>query len=152
MKALFRLIPTPRAGKRFVNIYRLIRASVEPAELARFTGAGPTSQYRAVMLLLAILTGFPSQGTEILQHLLTGAKPTEPWWPFLDALLTREQTDPYLNERWARLAESLEPLRGFVPQNMLSGAFIRWADDVARYSFESGRVLLSSRYETANPV
>src|SRR5260370_33574190 len=39
MKTLYDLIPSARAGKRFINIYRLLRASVEDRERRGFIGS-----------------------------------------------------------------------------------------------------------------
>ncbi len=42
------LLPTPRAAKRMVNLYRLVRISIPDAELGDFTASGPGAPYRAV--------------------------------------------------------------------------------------------------------
>lgn len=55
---LFRLIPTPRAGRRFSGTYRQIKASVAPAQLPQFEGSdGCSGEYQVPMLLLAIRIG-----------------------------------------------------------------------------------------------
>ena len=70
------LIPTPRAAKRFVNVYRLIRASITDAhELTWFLQA---REFAAVQVLLAIVTGAPAESSEILRELL--ARPAEGAW------------------------------------------------------------------------
>ncbi len=51
-------IPTPRAAKRFANIYRLVKASVKPGDLERFEDKD-SGDFKLVMFLLAIVTGHP---------------------------------------------------------------------------------------------
>jgi hypothetical protein len=62
MKRLFWLIPSPRAAKRFVNIYRLLRASrTGRREHAAFVGGETEGQHRVALLLLAIVTAIPTK-------------------------------------------------------------------------------------------
>jgi hypothetical protein len=70
MKKLFPFVPSPRAAKRMVNVYRLLRATVGRDDWRRFLGAGGDGDFRAVLLLLALLTGYPSEGTDILRDLV----------------------------------------------------------------------------------
>ena len=83
MKKLFPFVPSPRAAKRLVNVYRLLRATVGRDEWSTFLGAGGDGDFRAVLLLLALLTGYPSEGTDILprpgrgparRHLVAGGR------------------------------------------------------------------------------
>ena len=197
MKELHCLIPSPRATKRFVNIYRLIRASVDiddEVKLREFVGDETQGAYRAVLLLLAILTGYPDQATEILRELID-KKHKETWWELIDSFkqrcerpqhATSESTDalkrsskkeaarssgtraevsrsskPAIDDngasnmsldsgrsvseaeaqRWEDLFENLKRLR-LVIRDESCVAFEDWAPKVARYSFQSGRVLL----------
>jgi hypothetical protein len=173
METLYEFIPSPRAGKRFINIYRLIRASLEEAELATFVG--PQQEYQVVQTLLAILTGYPAEATEILKDLIE-KEPSASWGSFLGALdnskmrqfsalhqandskpsgtRSRAKTPPASEkpknhakaslERWPELFEKLHRLEN----RLLSKEcrhFSNWAPRVARYSFQSGRVLLYQR-------
>ena len=74
MKAMGDLIPSPRAAKRFVNIYRLTLASVvDGGKLSELRGTeNRPGDCQAVLLMLAILTGFPGQGADILKTLANG--------------------------------------------------------------------------------
>ncbi|HEX8920896.1 MAG TPA: P-loop NTPase fold protein, partial [Pyrinomonadaceae bacterium] len=93
MKKLHKLIPSPRATKRFINVYRLIRASVDIDDevvLKEFVGDEKQGEYRAVLLLLAILVGYPDQATEILRDLLE-KKHTETWWEFINSFKERAE-------------------------------------------------------------
>ncbi|MCL9794842.1 P-loop NTPase fold protein, partial [Frankia sp. AgKG'84/4] len=59
------LLMTPRAGKRLVNLYRLIRIGVPNADLTAFT-AGP---HHAALLLLAVTVGHPTLAPPLLNAL-----------------------------------------------------------------------------------
>lgn len=200
MKQLHELIPSPRATKRFINIYRLIRASVDLDDKLRledFNGKDGPGKYRPVLLLLAILTGYPDQATEILRELLERAHP-ETWWEFVDSFNSRAEktlaagnegeppvgqlktaarkdavsskaaaastTNPKphrpednatLNDKvanllsdaeaesWKQLLEKLRSLRHLFKPSQSCADFVEWAPKVARYSFQSGRVLLT---------
>jgi hypothetical protein len=85
MKTLHELIPSPRAGKRFINIYRLIRASVKDKERKKFTGNETWGENQPAQMLLAILTGYPAEATEILQKLIEHEHP-EKWGEFMSSL------------------------------------------------------------------
>jgi hypothetical protein len=139
MSRLFELIPTPRAAKRFVNVYRLIRASIAtPSELRWFL---EDREFVAVQVLLAMVTGAPAEASEILRELL--ARPAHgawnvKWWDLVDGVVKRGGDKPgwhWLHARLQSLRDDTE-----VPRNCKG--FRKWADDVARYSFYSGRVLL----------
>ncbi|MCC2680954.1 MAG: hypothetical protein K0S36_518 [Nitrosospira multiformis] len=62
MKELAPLIGrSPRAVKRFLNCYRLIRVGLQPPEVAEFLGKdGSSGKFKAVMILLGLITGTPS--------------------------------------------------------------------------------------------
>jgi KAP family P-loop domain/TIR domain/Clp amino terminal domain, pathogenicity island component len=180
MKELHELIPSPRAGKRFINIYRLLRASVKDSERKKFIGSANGGDYQAVQILLAILTGYPAEATEILQKLIEGKHP-ETWGQFIEALKKETQAEPIaLGERkagksrgssrrtadtrpaaanianitidntppqnllWVELFDKLDRLK-INPKSMSCTPFCDWAVEIARYSFQSGRVMLYQR-------
>ncbi len=145
MKSLHVLIPSPRATKRFVNIYRLLRATVSaPVPYLE------EQQYRPVLLLLAILTGHPLEATDILRDLAEGNHP-DLWWDFMDSYAgqaappdDREDLDALAESlRWRELLDKLFSMRPLLREPQRCSAFAVWAGSVARYSFESGRVLLA---------
>jgi len=159
MKKLFPFIPSPRAAKRFVNVYRLLRASVDDHKLQAFIGDANGGQHRAMLLLLAILIGYPAEATEILRDLLE-RKPIETWWKFINSF--KEQTEKQNTsldnttqdsvskaeaERWRQLMENLDltTVRSLVPEDQSCADFVEWASQVARYSFQSGRLLIARR-------
>ncbi|RJQ79775.1 NTPase [Pseudonocardiaceae bacterium YIM PH 21723] len=60
LSGLGSLVPTPRAAKRLVNLYRLLRARFHAAELDEFLAPDDReAPHRAVMVLLAVLVGCP---------------------------------------------------------------------------------------------
>ena len=152
MKHLHTLIPSPRAAKRFVNIYRLLRASAPRQRLEALVGDEEHGDYCAVQLLLAIQTGYPDQAAEILRRLIE-EPPNVPWWTFLGSFDQRlaqpAGSDPLGAETWGDLFERLDPLRKEITAHEPCRAFVEWAPDVARYSFQSGRALLAQRQRTS---
>ncbi|HEX5012714.1 MAG TPA: P-loop NTPase fold protein [Candidatus Limnocylindrales bacterium] len=170
MFQLHELIATPRSAKRFVNVYRLFKASCLPSE--RLALADPT-RYRPILLLLAVLTGYPAEATVILRTLLE-REPAGRWLGFVVGLkdpleLTMQVTGAASStgqpeyvprtvgrdrinaaERWASLQNKLTRIdAAFGPIDAAS--FRPWARRVARYGFESSRVLVTeeTRQESA---
>ena len=158
MKRLFWLMPSPRAAKRFVNIYRLLRASVPDGEHAAFVGGATEGQHRVALLLLAIVTGYPTEAADILRELLKQERSRD-WWQFIDELEVQITTEMKLDkedkpqgqlseaetENFRQLFNNLRKVREHIPDNQSCADFIDWAPQVARYSFQSGRVLLARR-------
>jgi hypothetical protein len=174
MKELHEFIPSPRAAKRFINTYRLLRASVRENERAAFDGNEKGGTHQAAMLLLAILTGYPDQATEILRALIED-RPSKRWREFIAAVKAgvpgswvprkgrklkpsrgRTRSNASLEPdafkdvatkislaqkaSWFELFERLESVNKQVGERSCK-EFCEWAPRVARYSFQSGRVL-----------
>lgn len=70
MRDLSAFLGTPRAVKRFVNTYRIIRASLSPKELHDFE-IDNSEDPVAVLVLLALLSGTPMEATWVFQSLDT---------------------------------------------------------------------------------
>jgi hypothetical protein len=150
---LAELIPTPRAAKRFINIYRLIRATVSPEDLPGFVGEpGQPGEHRAVMVLLAVLTGFPRQAPYVFRKILTLAQDTN-WESAIGALRPQQtlnaQRAQYHNSvipamkgaeaaQWKRLCVALSAFQPATPATL--APYIKWAPHVARFSFRVGKV------------
>ena len=65
---------SPRALKRFVNVYRLIKAGLEEHELQAFTRSRlPLSDYQVVLFLLAVDTGAPLAARLFFETIEAGA-------------------------------------------------------------------------------
>jgi hypothetical protein len=142
IKTLFPLVPSPRAAKRLVNVYRLLRALVPPEERARFEADG-TGEYRAALLLLGIQCGYPGPAADLIDDLLDN-RPAGHWWGYVEALQRRHppgqaEDDEAWRDLFRRLAE-VRPRLGALPR---CPTFVRWAPEVGRYSFRSGRVLVA---------
>ncbi|MBE9484098.1 MAG: hypothetical protein IMY74_04590 [Bacteroidetes bacterium] len=64
---------TPRSVKRFVNIYRLYKAALSTRALERFLGTPEKpGNFRAVQVLLALVTGAPRFAKKVLSELRDG--------------------------------------------------------------------------------
>jgi peptidoglycan hydrolase-like protein with peptidoglycan-binding domain len=61
---------SPRTIKRFVNVYRLLRTTLDRAQLAVLVGPNGSSEtYRSIITQLAILTGAPNLADEFFREL-----------------------------------------------------------------------------------
>jgi len=91
LKGLGRLVTTPRAAKRLINTYRLLRVSLDDVEYSRFAPSPEgADHYMVVLILLGILVGFPTQAWPLFQS-LAESKRTD-WWDFWGDL--RDEFDP----------------------------------------------------------
>jgi hypothetical protein len=85
---------TPRAVKRFVNIYRLYKAALSPSDLDDFLDRdGHKGNFRAVQVLLALVIGTPDLAKAVVEIL---GKP-------------KESGPQRLSELGAQLPESKDP-------------------------------------------
>ena len=137
MKKLGPLIPSPRAAKRFINLYRLLRASLRGKEKAKLLGTESSpGEFAVVQLLLAIMTGYPEEATVILCSVQEQETSTA-WWNFIDAYVQSEHTGTG-QFKWRELLDKLRPFRDAdLPPTC--DVYRKWAPKVARYSFRSGR-------------
>jgi hypothetical protein len=153
MKELAPLIGrSPRAVKRFLNCYRLVKVGLNEKQFEVFMGTnGDGSGYKAAMILLGIITGTPkvsSSAVEILDR-----------WPerkdktvknFLDELFASEEISAHPDGKklQAFLFKHLEqPHSNEVFREMLS-----CASRVSRFSFRViGNEPLGKRNQTLGP-
>ncbi|HEU5268763.1 MAG TPA: hypothetical protein VFU36_02480 [Jatrophihabitans sp.] len=109
------LVRSPRATKRFVNSYQLLRVSVD--DVAGFL---TNREYLALMLLLAMATGSLELSSDMVSELY--GSPTDDLAAFM--------TDA--DERWMPLRAAMAGL----PAEVVSRATIRrWLPAVARFTF-----------------
>jgi len=146
MTTLHPLISTPRAAKRFVNVYRLLKAS---APAARRAALEDEANHRAVLLLLAMLTGYPAETTAVLRRLIEKDVKALGWWTLTrqvvrEGRLERPATAEgrLRNEQWDQFEAQLDRVAKAWPGRPPVGPFVDWAPEVARYSFQSSRVLV----------
>jgi hypothetical protein len=140
---------SPRALKRFVNVYRLIKAGLTAAEQRGFHAVdGQVPPYQSVLFLLAVDTGFPELAKEFFEAL----RFIEPNFAFpgsgeraaklLDLVEERlGQADGAFTSAgrpWARLALWAKP--NSVPEprfNPTLLALADWETRITRYSFRA---------------
>ncbi|MET0397281.1 MAG: P-loop NTPase fold protein [Longimicrobiaceae bacterium] len=156
IRELHPLIASPRALKRFTNVYRFLRVQQRGVDLDRFRGTVRNpGEFQVVGLLLASLVGYPAEATRLLRGVLTR---DDPWWTLVETLDeagpeekdTREQgagteeNGMYPDDRRGRqsLSEALLKVRRTVlVADYPRETFVRWTREVARFSFQSGRIL-----------
>ncbi|OLT19419.1 hypothetical protein BJF78_10510 [Pseudonocardia sp. CNS-139] len=115
------LLETPRAVKKAVNLYLLLRATVADADLDDFLGDEHGGPFQAAALLVAGIVGDPARAEQLLSAVIA-AKPDAPIGPVLPDGPLAALVDGFA-QRY--------PLLGEV------AAYQRWARTVARYSFQS---------------
>jgi phospholipase C len=151
MERLSCLIRTPRGAKRFINTYRLLRASIDEEERLVLTGRESLDDglFRSVLLLLAILIGYPNQATDILASIVDRGDQTKLWTLIDELVKARSKPEPrsatplgLVDAQWVELNKSLPTLRSLFPNGGDDCRSLSiWARKVARYSFESGQVI-----------
>lgn len=124
LKTLAGLVPNPRAAKRLVNVYRLIRAQLTPAERTRFVRDGDGT-FHAVMLLLALNARFPAAAVELCERIAaeTVDPKTAPGWPALRERLEPAETDREWRAMWTAIPESA-PISAMRPAQLRSAALL----------------------------
>lgn len=153
MSELAPLIHSPRSAKRLVNIYRLIRAQLDRRQLYDFVGsADAPGEHQAVLVLLAILVGFPDQASWLLRSLRDRER-WGSWWELVDGLTPEAGQDGrYVNacrediteaehRTWLKLQAGLQGLRKRTKLPDKLDFYRKWVIPVARFSFKSGRLV-----------
>jgi KAP-like P-loop domain-containing protein/lipase (class 3)/lamin tail-like protein len=158
MALLYDLIPTPRAAKRFINIYRFLRAKLNETELPSFLGnSQEKGEFTAVMILLGMLTGFQGITPYVFRKILDSDKNSD-WQKLVESLFPYpdydSQSEKYHNgllpniskasaTEWKRLYRALSELQKTQkPINRLE-TYQKWAPQVARFSFRLGKSINS---------
>ncbi|MEY3210608.1 MAG: hypothetical protein RIT28_1089 [Pseudomonadota bacterium] len=125
------LLRTPRAAKRFVNIYRLLRASMPRAEREALI-SGSEQEIRLLLWLLALNVGQPDHG-ELLLNALMG--PEGDVAPKLSALCDRKRAEG--DARWLEIHERWEKAKGAADIEEAITVARRWGPRVGRFSFRA---------------
>ena len=154
LASLAPLVATPRAAKRLLNLYRMVRSTRDLNPSASFLGPeGFPADYQAVIVLL----GIASSHSRLLQSVLAAPvqpdvlggllhrSPTTRWPEFVSSLNPRFDDGRWRNDVvgvipeaddviWRRLAEDLAEatLRVTLPDLR---SFQLWAPLIARFSF-----------------
>jgi KAP-like P-loop domain-containing protein/WD40 domain-containing protein len=116
---------SPRALKRFLNIYRLLRTKAYYEGFAE--DRGPPSDYRIVAFLLAVITSHPANAYALFSELLDDRLPAR---SLVDIVTAAARANP-----------ALEPIRVWLqlPANATWSSLVQpmrdWTREVMRYSF-----------------
>jgi WD40 repeat protein len=151
------LIATPRAAKRLANSYGLLSA-LRSGDLAA-SQDGDQPGYRAAMVLLACLIGYPELGPDLFPHIYqrAAADPDAPWAQLVHGLQPQPEDGTWRNaardgldqnqaQQWQSLARalySIEEQAGSdgVPLPCRLNSWGYWVQPVGRLSFPTGRVV-----------
>ncbi len=155
LQYLFPLLASPRITKRLINIYRLIRATLTPPQIEKLRGGTEDpGSYPGLLLLLAIVVGFPTLSSVILKQ-LKQRKTDDFWTEGLPGMtpkpLERNKSlhnnhwkesfpKPEANE-WLRLQNGLHTFQKVSQLSPETNQLRQWIPTVARYSFHSGKDL-----------
>lgn len=155
-QGLGHLVDSPRAAKRLMNTYRLIRATQHVGSRSRFLGSdGAPGDYQALLTLLAVGAGYPTMADRVLVALESDANDLDisTWADFVKALDPAPGGQPgalvppdisdgtdgdYASISdaaiWADLHRALESLLTSTSLPELA-PYQRWGPVVARFSF-----------------
>ncbi|MDJ0865276.1 MAG: P-loop NTPase fold protein [Myxococcota bacterium] len=135
IEALGPLFRSPRSSKRFVNVYRLLRATIPDSEIEAFA-ASPGGAHREVAMLLAAVLECPDLAPEILELVERTAAADEAaeWLQVVQSKALESQAQSRL------LGEDLERLREFSEvdpsmQALSLSAMSEWLNRVERFTF-----------------
>lgn len=156
LAALDTLIDTPREAKRLANIYRMVRATRDLTDEARFLGdVGHPGEYQAVVVLLGLLT---THG-RLLSTMLDAApdadetshggllhRPAEtPWAMFVSDMAPHRAGQGWTNRiigaideadvpHWSRLHTTLDAMSHEITLRDISTVQL-WAPTIRRFSY-----------------
>lgn len=129
---------SPRRLKRFVNVYRILKASCTPGEALRFVrDNGNDGSYRAAMTLLALTTGAPSLAAA-LYRLLERQQPTIDAGTWRDALQGYHRLHRAPKAETAAVHLAFDTYCRFAGRDKTLSDLQQWAPRVKRFTFRSG--------------
>ena len=150
--ALAPLIDSPRAGKRLLNLYRLLRSTRDLADSATFLG-GPEAEFQAVVVLLGVLTAAPRLLGQLLwapasqfgEGGICRRMRRTTWMQMLDELHPQQSPTGWHNctgalrddeaREWTQLLVRMSKANDLVGNHLDLEKFQRWGPRVARFSF-----------------
>ena len=140
MTSLAKLIGrSPRAVKRFLNCYRLIKVSLPTEELKTFVEDGASYKFKAVMILLGIITGAPTVSLYVVEE-IENWKPEKTNATIKDFLAKLEENADLVRQPdWIRLKTFLADLKDADESAEMLSALIATTPRVSRYSFRIAR-------------
>ena len=126
-------LPTPRAGKKFVNLYRLVRIGVNNSDLEDFIGDENGGPYQAVLFLLVVIIGKP-----LLAHPLFSALRRVADDGDIVEFLNRQPCGEHLQSLCDELSNVIISIRSQgTPLYGSLSAYRGWAPRIARHSFHA---------------
>jgi hypothetical protein len=142
MKQLVPLIGrSPRAVKRFLNCYRLIKVGLTPAEFQDFVEEGKSSNYKAVMILLGVITGAPTVSSFMLDKLKNWQSPERNVLAFFDTFAADAEVQKQPDaERLMRFCRN----HNFAVFDLPFEDLLKFAPRVSRFSFRVNRTDLAN--------
>jgi WD40 repeat protein len=147
------LLPTPRAAKKLVNLYRLIRIGIKDRDLPQFLDR---QTYKAVLLLLALIVGAPADAQPILVAIVSA--PDAAGLNLAD-LLDKDTPVGVTTAEWAATRKTRGQIRDLLRTLSTGGdpnvptdvaVYRRLCPTVARFSFYT-RNLMTDRVASADP-
>ncbi|MEV6765263.1 P-loop NTPase fold protein [Streptomyces sp. NPDC051105] len=134
MAQLGELVPTPRAAKKLVNLYRLVRVGIKPEDLQGFLSPSPSEpgEHQAVQVLLTLLVGHPEQASPLFKHILAAASSEK-----ITDVLRNSPTQAAIGPR---AADVLDKINANIEVRLDVAAYQRWCPSLARYSFYTRRL------------
>ncbi|HZO27377.1 MAG TPA: P-loop NTPase fold protein [Chloroflexota bacterium] len=119
------LVATPRAAKRLMNTYRLLRSTQYVTAGSRLLGTPDNpGQHQAVLTLLAVAAGHPTEADRVLIELEESS--AQSWPDFVDVLDTLKPS--------LRVTPCLRRTLGITTLNDLE-PYRKWGPVVARFTF-----------------
>jgi len=129
---------SPRRLKRFVNTYRILKASCDALERDAFVmEGGKSGTFKAAMTLLAITTGAPRGAIEILRKLSDFKDEDE--LNKIDSYI-KELAEKWKTEEMEYAQEAMSRYRATYETEPLLKDLRYWVQRVARFSFRFGHL------------
>ncbi len=135
---LFQFVPSARATKRFSNVYRLLKASVDKKDLSEFEGnAEQPGSFQVPMLLLAMVVGSSTQAVKLFPDLRAKLSDDKSLVKCLEEIsAATPDEEKYLN--FIGAIRAVVSQRGFPNDVQIVRA---WMPRVSRFSFDLSRTL-----------
>jgi hypothetical protein len=148
--ALAPLVGTPRAAKRMLNIYRMLRVTRDLGPASRFLA----EDHQAVCQLVSLLTGAPAVFSRVVSGDPAAPRPglldrsdDDSWSDFVDDLVPRlddgrwtngvcREIEPPSLEEWTAATTALTSIRPALRLPDRLAPYKLWAPRISRFSFD----------------
>ncbi len=130
---------SPRALKRFVNLYRFMKARLSSAEHRAFvtSTADTIADYEAVLFLLAVETGLPRTSLMLSEELARLARePAPPNITIAELIAKLDKGSAAQTRDWRTLRNWLAARQNSARLNQGIPRLASWVEQVSRYSFQ----------------